>query len=259
MKLLELKHITKAYTAFEGLFAGSGTVFKAADDINITLEKGKCLGIVGESGSGKTTLAKIICDIIRPDGGEVLYKEKDITKSGTDYEAYRKNVQMVFQDPYSSLNPKLTVFSAMYDGIAAHSGASKAKIRQKCEELMDMVGLEKEHLDRFPHEFSGGQRQRVSIARALSLDPEIIVADEPVSSLDVSIQAQILNLLKKLVKENNITLVLISHDLAVVSFLCDDIIVMNKGKIVESGETAAVIGSPKEEYTKKLLEACDYR
>ena len=258
MKLLELKNITKVYTAFEGLFSGSGTVFKAADDICIALEGGKCLGIVGESGSGKTTLAKIICDIIRPDGGEVSYKGTDITKLGKDYAVYRKNVQMVFQDPYSSLNPKLTVFSAMYDGIAAHSSQSKAEIRAKCEELMQMVGLEKEHLDRYPHEFSGGQRQRVSIARALSLDPEIIVADEPVSSLDVSVQAQILNLLKKLVKENNITLVLISHDLAVVSFLCDEVIVMHKGKIVESGETSEVINNPKEDYTKKLLEACVY-
>lgn len=259
MKLLELKDTTKIYTAFEGLFAGSGTSFKAADGISLTLEHGKTLGIVGESGSGKTTTAKIICDIIRPDSGEVLYKSENIRTLGRKYGEYRKNVQMIFQDPYTSLNPKLTVFSAMYDGIAAHSPLSKAEIRAKCETLMEMVGLEKEHLDRFPHEFSGGQRQRVAIARALSLEPEIIVADEPVSSLDVSVQAQILNLLKKLTKENNITLVLISHDLAVVSFLCDEVIVMNKGKIVERGTAEEVIRRPKEEYTKKLLEACVYR
>ncbi|QAR33754.1 ABC transporter ATP-binding protein [Geovibrio thiophilus] len=259
MKLLELKDATKIYTAFEGLFAGSGTSFRATDGISLILEQGKALGIVGESGSGKTTAAKIICDIIRPDAGEVLYKGENIRTLGKKYAGYRKNVQMIFQDPYTSLNPKLTVFSSMYDGIAAHSAMSKAEIRAKCETLMEMVGLEKEHLDRFPHEFSGGQRQRVSIARALSLEPEIIVADEPVSSLDVSVQAQILNLLKKLSKENNITLVLISHDLAVVSFLCDEVIVMNKGKIVERGTADEVIRSPKEEYTKKLLEACVYR
>ncbi|GAB1536973.1 ATP-binding cassette domain-containing protein [Geovibrio sp. ADMFC3] len=259
MKLLELINATKIYTAFEGLFAGSGTSFKAADDISITLEQGKNLGIVGESGSGKTTVAKIICDIIQPDSGEALYKGRNIKALGKGYAEYRKNVQMIFQDPYTSLNPKLTVFSAMYDGIAAHSSLTKTEIREKCETLMEMVGLEKEHLDRFPHEFSGGQRQRVSIARALSLDPEIIIADEPVSSLDVSVQAQILNLLKKLSKENNITLVLISHDLAVVSFLCDEVIVMHKGKIVERGTAEQVIHSPREEYTKKLLEACVYR
>ena len=259
MNLLELKNATKTYTAFEGLFAGSGTSFRAADGISLALERGKTLGIVGESGSGKTTAAKIICDIIRPDSGEVLYKGENIRSLGKNYGEYRKNVQMIFQDPYTSLNPKLTVFSAMYDGIAAHSPLSKAEIRAKCEALMEMVGLEKEHLDRFPHEFSGGQRQRVAIARALSLDPEIVVADEPVSSLDVSVQAQILNLLKKLTKENNITLVLISHDLAVVTFLCDDVIVMNKGKIVERGTAEEVIRRPQEEYTKKLLEACIYR
>lgn len=259
MNLLELKNVTKTYTAFEGLFSGSGTIFKAANNINITLKQGTTLGIVGESGSGKTTTAKIICDIIKPDSGEVFYKEKNINKLGKEYTNYRKNVQMIFQDPYTSLNPKLSVFSAMYDGIKAQENISKEEIRCRCESLMELVGLEKEHLDRYPHEFSGGQRQRVSIARALSLNPEIIVADEPVSSLDVSVQAQILNLLKKLTKKNNITLVLISHDLAVVSFLCNDVIVMHKGKVVEQGVAKEVIENPKEEYTKKLLNACVYR
>lgn len=251
--IIQLNNLTKHYRAFEGIFKGSSTIIKAVENISLTIEKGRSLGIVGESGSGKTTLAKIITGIIHQDSGEALYKGRDIRTLGKDYQGYRKNVQMVFQDPYLSLNPKLTVFSSMKDAIIKYSG--KKDVRSYCEECLKMVGLESEHLDRYPHEFSGGQRQRLSIARALSLNPEIIVADEPVSSLDVSVQSQILNLMKKLKLENNLTFILISHDLAVVSFLCDDILVMNMGEAVEYGTAAEVLGNPKQEYTKRLIAA----
>jgi len=251
--ILQLKKIYKHYRAFEGIFKGSSTNIKAVDGISIDIIKGRSLGIVGESGSGKTTLAKIIADIIKPDSGEVLFHGEEISNLKDKYGHYRKNVQVVFQDPYLSLNPKLTIFSAMKDGLKVHG--IEGDPREICGEYLEMVGLEKEHLDRYPHEFSGGQRQRVSIARALSLQPEIIIADEPVSSLDVSVQAQILNLLKKLKLENGVTFILISHDLAVVSFLCDDIIVMQDGTMMEYGTVDKVLNSPENEYTKELIEA----
>ncbi|WP_303852289.1 ABC transporter ATP-binding protein [Seleniivibrio woodruffii] len=252
-ELLKLNNLTKQYRAFEGIFKGSSTIIKAVDNISLSITKGRSLGIVGESGSGKTTLAKILTGIIMQDSGEVLYKGRDIHALGKDYQEYRRNVQMVFQDPYLSLNPKLTVFSSMKDAVIKYSG--KKNVRQECENYLAMVGLDKEYLDRYPHEFSGGQRQRLSIARALSLNPEIIVADEPVSSLDVSVQSQILNLMKKLKLENSLTFILISHDLAVVSFLCDDILVMNRGEAVEYGTAQEVLENPQQEYTKRLIAA----
>lgn len=252
--LIKLEEVTKKYKAFEGLFRGSSTVVTAADRISVDIVRGRSLGIVGESGSGKTTLAKMISDIIKPDSGKVLFHSRDINSlSGADYMHYRKNVQVVFQDPYTSLNPKLTIFSAMKDALKVHG--IQGDPREVCAKYMKMVGLEPEHLDRYPHEFSGGQRQRISIARALSLEPEIIIADEPVSSLDVSVQAQILNLMKKLKVDNNVTFILISHDLAVVSFLCDDVAVMQNGEMVEYGEVHRVLHSPEKDYTRKLLAA----
>jgi len=252
-KLIELNNITKTYRAFEGIFKGSSTIIKAVDNISLSIEKGRSLGVVGESGSGKTTLAKIISDIIKPDSGSVLFHGEDICKLGDGYKNYRKNVQVVFQDPYLSLNPKLTIFSAMKDALKVHG--IKGDARKICGDYMEMVGLEREYLDRYPHEFSGGQRQRISIARALSLEPEIIIADEPVSSLDVSVQAQILNLMKKLKLEKNVTFILISHDLAVVSYLCDDVLVMHNGEAVEYGTVKSVLADPEKDYTRKLLEA----
>ncbi|MGD9809420.1 MAG: ABC transporter ATP-binding protein [Deferribacterales bacterium] len=252
-KLIELENVTKTYRAFEGIFKGSSTIIKAVDNISLSIEKGRSLGIVGESGSGKTTMAKIIADIIKPDSGRVLFHGEDICSLGDGYKNYRKNVQVVFQDPYLSLNPKLTVFSAMKDALKVHG--IKGDPREVCGDYMEMVGLEREYLDRYPHEFSGGQRQRISIARALSLEPEIIIADEPVSSLDVSVQAQILNLMKKLKLEKDVTFILISHDLAVVSYLCDDVLVMHDGEAVEYGTVQSVLTNPEKDYTRKLLEA----
>ena len=245
-EILSGKGLTKVFG-----FGAQRTI--AVDHVDFSFRKGEIISIVGESGSGKTTLAKIIADIIKPDGGHVLFGGRDINTLGADYMHYRKNVQVVFQDPYLSLNPKLTIFSAMKDAFKVHG--IKGDPREICGRYLEMVGLEKEHMDRYPHEFSGGQRQRVSIARALSLEPDIIIADEPVSSLDVSVQAQILNLLKKLKLENGVTFILISHDLAVVSFLCDDVAVMHNGQMVEYGTVDRVLSHPEKDYTKKLLEA----
>jgi ABC-type oligopeptide transport system ATPase subunit len=253
-RLITLNEITKQYRAFEGMFKGSATIINAVDKISLSIKEGVSLGVVGESGSGKTTLAKIISNIINPDSGNVLYKDKDLLSlDKAEYKTYRKNIQVVFQDPYLSLNPKLTIFSAMKDALKANG--YKGDLRQRCSDYLEMVGLDSNYLDRFPHEFSGGQRQRLSIARALLLEPEIIIADEPVSSLDVSVQAQILNLMKKLKLENGVTFILISHDLAVVSFLCDEVLVMNHGEMVEYGSVEDVLKHPKKDYTKKLLKA----
>ncbi|MBQ3034116.1 MAG: ABC transporter ATP-binding protein [Deferribacterales bacterium] len=254
--LVTLDSVSKFFTASGGMFK-SGSEFAAVDNLSLNILKGRSLGIVGESGSGKTTTARMICDIYKPDKGKIFYKDRLINSLGNDYESYRKNVQMVFQDPYNSLNPKLTVRSALSDGIKQYITKDLKEINERVCFLMKMVGLSEEYLDRYPHEFSGGQRQRISIARALSLEPELIIADEPVSSLDVSVQAQILNLMKGL-KEGGVTFILISHSLATVSFLCDDIAVMYKGKLVEYGETIKVLESPKSNYTMSLLNASLY-
>ena len=230
--IITIENITKSFTASEGVFS-TGEQFFAVDNVSINIKEGSSLGIVGESGSGKTTIARMICNIYKPDNGRILYFGKDInSKAKNDYEDYRKNVQMVFQDPNNSLNPKLKISSALKDGIKKYITKENTEIENYMKKLMDMVGLPYEYLERYPHEFSGGQRQRISIARALSINPKVIIADEPVSSLDVSVQAQILNLMKSLQK-NGITLILISHSLAVVSNMCENIAVMYKGRMVE--------------------------
>ena len=251
--LICLDSVSKYFTASGGMFK-TGTKFAAVNNVSLSIKKGRSLGVVGESGSGKTTIARMICDVYKPDCGIILYKDTPINKLENNYECYRKNVQMVFQDPYTSLNPKLTVKSAIADDIKRHITKDRNDINDKLKFLMNMVGLSEDCLNRYPHEFSGGQRQRISLARALSLEPELIIADEPVSSLDVSVQAQILNLMSNL-KKNGVTFVLISHSLATVSFLCDDIAVMCKGKLVEYGDTATILSSPSDDYTKSLLAA----
>lgn len=255
--IISLENITKSFSASTGVFS-SGEQFFAVDNVSINIKEGSSLGIVGESGSGKTTIARMICNIYKPDNGRILYFGKDINSMAkSDYEDYRKNVQMVFQDPNNSLNPKLKISSALKDGIKKYITKENNEIENYMKKLMDMVGLPYEYLDRYPHEFSGGQRQRISIARALSINPKVIIADEPVSSLDVSVQAQILNLMKSLQK-NGITLILISHSLAVVSNMCENIAVMYKGNMVEYGNTDKVLSKPSSEYTKSLLMASSY-
>lgn len=255
--IITLENITKSFASSAGVFT-TGEHFFAVDNVSINIKEGSSLGIVGESGSGKTTIARMICNIYKPDKGRILYFGKDINNiSQKEYEDYRKNVQMVFQDPNNSLNPKLKISSSLKDGIKKYITQDKAEIENYMKKLMDMVGLPHDYLERYPHEFSGGQRQRISIARALSIKPKVIIADEPVSSLDVSVQAQILNLMKSLQK-NGITLILISHSLAVVSNMCENIAVMYKGRLVEYGNTDDVLSNPKSEYTKSLLKASSY-
>ncbi len=255
--ILALQQVSKYFYTSDGFF-NQGRHFAALDNVTLNVAAGSSLGIVGESGSGKTTIARLMCGIYKADKGKVLYYDKEISAlSKQEKKEYTKNVQMVFQDPNNTLNPKLTIKSALSDGIKQHITKDKYEIQEKLEQLMEMVGLPSEYLERYPHEFSGGQRQRISIARALSINPKVIIADEPVSSLDVSVQAQILNLMKSLQK-NGITLILISHSLAVVSNLCENIAVMQKGKMEEYGNTLEVLANPKSEYTKSLLASSSY-
>ena len=255
--ILSLEQVSKYFYTSNGFF-NNGRHFAALDNVTLSVASGSSLGIVGESGSGKTTIARLMCSIYKADKGRVLYDGKEISMlSKNEKQEYMKNVQMVFQDPDNTLNPKLTIKSALSDGIKHHITKDKDEIQEKLKQLMEMVGLPYEYLERYPHEFSGGQRQRISIARALSINPKVIIADEPVSSLDVSVQAQILNLMKALQK-NGITLILISHSLAVVSNLCENIAVMQKGKLEEYGNTLEVLSNPQSEYTKSLLASSSY-
>lgn len=255
--ILSLEQVSKYFYTSNGFF-NNGRHFAALDNVTLSVASGSSLGIVGESGSGKTTIARLMCSIYKADKGRVLYDGKEISMlSKNEKQEYMKNVQMVFQDPDNTLNPKLTIKSALSDGIKQHITKDKDEIQEKLKQLMEMVGLPYEYLERYPHEFSGGQRQRISIARALSINPKVIIADEPVSSLDVSVQAQILNLMKALQK-NGITLILISHSLAVVSNLCENIAVMQKGKLEEYGNTLEVLSNPQSEYTKSLLASSSY-
>lgn len=256
-KILSLEQVSKYFYTSSGFFS-HGKHFAALDNVSLGVAAGSSIGIVGESGSGKTTIARLMCSIYKADKGRVLYDGKEISAlSKREKQEYVKNVQMVFQDPDNTLNPKLTIKSALSDGIKKYITKDKDEIQEKLNQLMEMVGLPYEYLERYPHEFSGGQRQRISIARALSINPKVIIADEPVSSLDVSVQAQILNLMKALQK-NGITLILISHSLAVVSNLCENIAVMQKGKLEEYGNTLEVLSNPKSEYTKNLLASSSY-
>jgi len=226
-------------------------------NVDLDIARGSALGLVGESGSGKTTLGRTMVRLIAPTGGTLRYGGRDIAASDeAALRPLRAKLQMIFQNPQSSLNPRLTIAQTLARPLEAFSrGAGRAERRRRAGELLDVVGLPKAFLDRYPHELSGGQRQRVGIARAVALDPEFIVADEIVSGLDVSTQAQILLLLRRLRAELNLTLVFISHDLSVVRVLCDDVAVMSNGEIVERGPTARIFAAPQHPYTRELLES----
>jgi peptide/nickel transport system ATP-binding protein len=230
---------------------------KAVDDVSLQVRKGRTLGLVGESGCGKTTLGRCLLRLIEPTGGEILYKGSNLAQlSAEEMRKMRRKLQIIFQDPYASLNPRMTVGDAILEPMAIHEiGANTKERKQMAEELMNKVGLQPNHLIRYPHEFSGGQRQRICIARALAVKPEFIICDESVSALDVSIQAQILNLLLDLQEEFGLTYVFISHDLAVVKFIADEVAVMYGGKIVEYDSAVNIYKKPQDSYTKKLLEA----
>jgi peptide/nickel transport system ATP-binding protein/oligopeptide transport system ATP-binding protein len=230
---------------------------KAVDDVSFTIKRGETVGLVGESGSGKTTVGRAIIRLVEPTAGTIAYEGLTISKlDARSFRHYRKKIQIIFQDPYNSLNPRLSVFQIVGEALEIHFPAmTRSERREKVAVLLEKVGLKRDQLDRYPHEFSGGQRQRIGIARALAVDPEFIVCDEPVSALDVSVQAQIVNLLQDLQEEFGLTYLFIAHDLAVVEHISNFVLVMNAGKIVEAATAEAIYANPQNEYTRKLLSA----
>jgi oligopeptide transport system ATP-binding protein len=255
MPLLEVRHLSKEFSRKKGLF-GKGAVVRAVDDVSFTIEKGETFGLVGESGSGKTTTGRCILRLIEPSGGEVLFDGRDVLKlSRGDLRRARREMQIVFQDPYSSLNPRMRVSDIVEEPLIIHKLGTKAERRERVRQLFALVGLNPDHLERYPHEFSGGQRQRIGLARALALNPSLIIADEPVSALDVSVQAQVVNLLMELQARLKLTYLFIAHDLRLVEHICSRVAVMYLGRIVEMGETAKLFAAPQHPYTKALLSA----
>ena len=254
--LMEVRNIKKWFPVKSGFFSNKKSYLKAVDDINITICRGKTLGVVGESGCGKSTLARTIMNLIPPTDGEVIFNGKDITKmSHKELRRARRDIQMVFQDPYASLNPRMRVKDILCEPIIIHNLTTKEEAMKKAENLLEMVGLDKSSMGRYPHEFSGGQMQRICIARALMLEPKMIICDECVSALDVSIQAQIINLLIRLQKQLGITMIFISHDLRVVRHISTEVAVMYLGKIVEYASTDELFDNPIHPYTKALISA----
>ena len=257
MPLVEVKGLSKSYSLTQNTwFFSKKREFKAVDNVSFDIFKGEILGLVGESGSGKSTLGRSVIRLLDADANVLRIDNTDLQSLGADdLRRARKNLQMIFQDPFASLNPRFTVFDTLAEPLLVHGIANKNNLLQKINELLDDVGLERKHIRKYPHEFSGGQRQRIAIARALAPQPKLIIADEPVSALDVTIQAQILELLLELTQKHGLTMLFISHDLSVVRYLCDRVMVMNKGQIVEQGETEALFSSPKNSYTQQLLSA----
>ncbi|MFP1626786.1 ABC transporter ATP-binding protein [Streptomyces sp. 5K101] len=256
--ILTVRGLYKHYPLTRGvLFKKQVGAVKAVDGVDLDLLAGETLGIVGESGCGKSTLARMLVHLERPTAGSIRYKGEDITKlSGRALKAVRRNIQMVFQDPYTSLNPRMTVGDIVGEPYEIHPEvAPKGLRRQKVQELLDVVGLNPEYINRYPHQFSGGQRQRIGIARGLALRPEIIVADEPVSALDVSVQAQVINLMEKLQDEFDLSYVFIAHDLSIVRHISDRVGVMYLGRVVEIGKDAEIYDHPTHPYTQALLSA----
>src|SRR5215203_1266644 len=255
--LLEVEHLVKYFPIKEGLVVEREVAaVQAVDDVSLTLHEGETLGLVGESGCGKSTLCRAIMQLIRPTSGSVRFQGQELVgRSHKQMQPLRREMQMIFQDPFASLNPRKRIGQIVGDPLQLHGLASGRELRRNVQELLDRVGLSAEHYNRYPHEFSGGQRQRIGIARALALRPKLIIADEPVSALDVSIQAQIINLLDDLQDEFGLSYIFVAHDLGVVRHVSDRIAVMYLGRIVEQGSADQVCESPKDEYTKKLLAA----
>jgi oligopeptide transport system ATP-binding protein len=255
--ILEVEDLRKEFPVRSGFLVERVThTVNAVDGVTFQIQEGKTLGLVGESGSGKSTTGYCILQLIKPTSGSVRFQGKELTTMGREQvRKMRREMQIVFQDPYSSLDPRMTVGDIVAEPLEVHGVGSRRGRRSRVRELLDVVGFNPDYTNRYPHEFSGGQRQRVGVARALALNPSLIVCDEPVSALDVSIQAQILNLLKDLQRDFGLTYLFISHDLAVVRGMSDDIAVMKDGKIVETGTADEVYEHPKHEYTRALLAA----
>jgi len=254
--LLEVIDVDKIYFSKSGWFT-KDIAFKAVDGVSFKIYPGETLGLVGESGCGKSTLGNVILQLDKATSGQIRFKGKDITNlSKAEMRQLRKSVQIIFQDPFASLNPRLTVGNAIMEPMKVHNiGASKNDRKAKVLLLLEKVGLDASSFDRYPHEFSGGQRQRIGIARTIALEPQLIVCDESVSALDISVQAQVLNLLNDLKEQFGFTYIFISHDLAVVKYMADQLLVMNNGKIEEFGDADAIYDAPQQAYTKKLIHA----
>jgi oligopeptide/dipeptide ABC transporter ATP-binding protein len=255
--LLDVRNLKMYFPLTKGLVLQRTVGYvRAVDDISFSIERGKTLGLVGESGSGKTTIARTLIRLYKPTAGQILFDGQDLAAiEGESLRGIRQRIQMIFQDPYASLNPRFTIGSLVSEPMHIYHQGSKQGISERTEELLRVVGLRPEYIDRYPHEFSGGQRQRIAVARALAINPELVIADEPVSALDVSVRAQVLNLLQRLQKEFNLTYLFVSHDLSVVRHVADRIAVMYLGKIVELADRDELYTTPKHPYTKALLSA----
>jgi len=257
MPLLEVQNLRTWFPVTSGLLRRHTDDVKAVDDVSFTVEQGTTVGLVGESGSGKTTVGRTILKLTPATGGRVSFDGRDILPmTEGQFRPMRRDIQMIFQDPFGSLNPRLSIFAIVSEPLEIHFPAmTRADRRERVAELLRQVGLKPEMMTRYPHEFSGGQRQRIGIARALAVKPKFIVCDEPVSALDVSVQAQIVNLLQDLQEELGLTYLFIAHDLAVVEHISNHVLVMYRGKIVESASAEAIYADPQHDYTKKLLAA----
>jgi oligopeptide transport system ATP-binding protein len=255
--ILEVRNLVKHYPVTSGFFGGVSGIVRAVDGVSFSIGRGETLGLVGESGCGKTTTGRCILQLERPTSGEIIFEGQDLTKlEGPALRRIRRRIQVIFQDPYSSLNPRMTVGQIVTEPMAVHGLVPDAAARQaRVRDLLSRVGLLPQHARRYPHELSGGQRQRVGIARALAMEPSLIVCDEPVSALDVSIQAQIINLLEDLQEEFGLTYLFVAHDLAVVRHISDRVAVMYLGKIVENADRRAIYEDPRHPYTRALLSA----
>ncbi|WP_405103515.1 ABC transporter ATP-binding protein [Oceanobacillus sp. FSL H7-0719] len=255
MGFLEVRDLKVHFPIKGGVFNRTVGHIKAVDGVSLTIEEGKTYGLVGESGSGKSTTGRAIIGLENITAGKVLFEGKDITSLKSKTKDVRRDIQMIFQDPYSSLNPRKRVLDIIAEPLRNYENLTKGQERKRVQELLELVGLSPESIVKYPHEFSGGQRQRIGVARAIALKPKLIIADEPVSALDVSVQAQVLNFMQDIQKELNLTYLFISHDLGIVKHMCDELAIMYKGRYVEQGTSDDIFNNPQHIYTKRLIAA----